>query len=39
MWTWARALEAGYSVHAPKPAEPAELVAVIATLAGRFAGG
>ena len=35
----ARALEAGYSVHVPKPAEPAELVAVIATLAGRFAGG
>jgi len=35
----ARALEAGYSVHVPKPVEPAELVAVIATLAGRFAGG
>jgi signal transduction histidine kinase/CheY-like chemotaxis protein len=34
-----RALDAGYSVHVPKPVEPAELVAVVATLAGRFGGG
>jgi CheY-like chemotaxis protein len=31
----ARALDAGYHVHVPKPVEPAELVSVIATLAGR----
>ena len=28
-----RALESGYPVHVPKPIEPAELVAVVATLA------
>ena len=28
-----KALNAGYQMHLPKPAEPAELVAVIATLA------
>jgi K+-sensing histidine kinase KdpD len=31
----ARALDAGYHVHVPKPVEPAELVSVIATLTGR----
>ena len=31
----ARALEAGYHVHVPKPVEPSELVSVIATLGGR----
>jgi signal transduction histidine kinase/ActR/RegA family two-component response regulator len=30
-----RALNAGYQVHVPKPIEPVELVAVIASLAGR----
>jgi CheY-like chemotaxis protein len=28
-----RALQAGYQMHLPKPAEPAELVAVVANLA------
>ena len=32
----ARALDAGYHVHVPKPVEPTELVSVIATLAGRM---
>jgi CheY-like chemotaxis protein len=31
-----RALEAGFSWHLPKPVEPAELVAVIASLTGRL---
>ena len=35
----ARALEAGYHVHVPKPVEPTELVGVIASLAGRPAAG
>ena len=30
-----RALNAGFQVHIPKPIEPAELVAVVASLAGR----
>jgi CheY-like chemotaxis protein len=30
-----RALSAGYQVHVPKPVEPAELAAVVASLAGR----
>ena len=30
-----RALRAGFQVHVPKPIEPAELVAVVASLAGR----
>jgi PAS domain S-box-containing protein len=30
-----RALSAGYSMHVPKPVEPAELVAIVANLAGR----
>ena len=30
-----RALSAGYQMHVPKPVEPAELVVVIASLAGR----
>jgi signal transduction histidine kinase len=34
----ARALDAGYHVHVPKPAEPHELVCVIASLAGRGTG-
>ncbi len=34
-----RALLAGYSSHLPKPIEPAELVAVVANLAGRTARG
>jgi len=34
-----RALLAGYSSHLPKPIEPAELTAVVATLAGRPARG
>ncbi|HEX8709327.1 MAG TPA: PAS domain S-box protein [Pyrinomonadaceae bacterium] len=32
-----RALRAGYQMHVPKPVEPAELVAVVASLAGRSA--
>jgi CheY-like chemotaxis protein/anti-sigma regulatory factor (Ser/Thr protein kinase) len=32
-----RALAAGFQAHLPKPAEPAELVAVVASLAGRTA--
>jgi CheY-like chemotaxis protein len=31
----ARALLAGYHAHLPKPIEPSELTAVVATLAGR----
>jgi CheY-like chemotaxis protein len=31
-----RSLQAGYQTHLPKPVEPAELVAVLANLAGRF---
>jgi len=34
-----RALAAGYQMHLSKPAEPAELAAVIASLASRSAGG
>ena len=30
-----RALKAGFQVHVPKPIEPVELVAVVASLAGR----
>lgn len=33
-----RALAAGFQAHLPKPAEPAELVALVASLAGRAAG-
>jgi signal transduction histidine kinase/ActR/RegA family two-component response regulator len=33
-----RAVEAGFSWHLPKPVEPAELVAVIASLTGRMHG-
>ena len=32
-----RSIEAGFQTHLPKPVEPAELVAVVASLAGRFA--
>lgn len=31
-----RSIEAGFQTHLPKPVEPAELVAVVAGLAGRF---
>jgi signal transduction histidine kinase/CheY-like chemotaxis protein len=31
-----RSIEAGYQIHLPKPVEPAELIAVIANLAGRY---
>ena len=31
-----RALQAGFSWHLPKPVEPSELVAVIASLTGRL---
>jgi PAS domain S-box-containing protein len=34
-----RALSAGFDMHVPKPVEPAELVAVIASLAGRIGKG
>ena len=34
-----RALAAGYQMHVAKPVDPGELAAVIATLAGRRAGG
>jgi hypothetical protein len=30
-----RALLSGFQLHVPKPVEPAELVAVVASLAGR----
>lgn len=30
-----RALLAGFQIHIPKPVDPAELVAVVASLAGR----
>ena len=30
-----RALHAGYQIHVPKPVQPAELVAVVASLCGR----
>jgi hypothetical protein len=32
-----RALLSGFQLHVPKPVEPAELVAVVASLAGRAA--
>lgn len=32
-----RSIQAGYQMHLPKPVEPAELIAVIANLAGRYA--
>jgi CheY-like chemotaxis protein len=31
-----RSIQAGYQVHLPKPVEPAELIAVLASLAGRY---
>ena len=31
-----RSIEAGFQRHLPKPVEPAELIAVVASLAGRF---
>ena len=31
-----RTLSAGYSMHVPKPADPAELAVVVANLAGRI---
>ena len=31
-----RSIQAGYQMHLPKPVEPAELIAVIAGLAGRY---
>jgi CheY-like chemotaxis protein len=31
-----RALHAGYQIHLAKPVEPAEMIAVVASLAGRF---
>lgn len=31
----ARALQAGYQIHVAKPVQPAELVAVVASVAGR----
>ena len=31
-----RSIQAGYQMHLPKPVEPAELIAVIASLAGRY---
>jgi CheY-like chemotaxis protein len=31
-----RALLAGFQLHVPKPVEPAELAAVVASLAGRM---
>ncbi len=34
-----RALNAGFQVHVPKPIEPVELVAVVASLAGRTGRG
>jgi CheY-like chemotaxis protein len=34
----AKAIASGFDVHMSKPVEPAELVAVIAALAGRLAG-
>ncbi|HJQ67638.1 MAG TPA: GAF domain-containing protein [Blastocatellia bacterium] len=34
-----RVLSSGYQMHVPKPVEPAELAVVIASLAGRAAGG
>ena len=34
-----RALSAGYQIHVPKPVEPDELTAVVATLAGRVNTG
>ena len=32
-----RALHAGFQVHVPKPVEPVELIAVVASLTGRTA--
>jgi len=34
-----RALRSGFNMHVPKPIEPAELIAVVANLAGRSSGG
>ncbi len=34
-----RALEAGFEWHLPKPIEPSELVAVVASLTGRLPPG
>jgi hypothetical protein len=34
-----RALLSGYQVHIPKPVDPAELIAVVASLAGRTGKG
>ena len=34
-----RALMAGYQIHLPKPVEPNELAAVVASLVGRTDGG
>ena len=34
-----RALRAGFQVHVAKPVEPAELVATVASVAGRTGGG
>jgi len=34
-----RALSAGFDIHLPKPVEPAELIAVIASLASRIGKG
>jgi CheY-like chemotaxis protein len=31
-----RSIQSGYQTHLPKPVEPAELLAVVASLAGRF---
>lgn len=33
-----RTIQSGYQTHLPKPVEPAELMAVVASLAGRFDG-
>ncbi|HEV2801441.1 MAG TPA: PAS domain S-box protein [Pyrinomonadaceae bacterium] len=33
-----RALRSGFQIHVPKPVEPAELITVVATLAGRTSG-
>jgi CheY-like chemotaxis protein len=31
-----RSLQAGFQTHLPKPVEPTELIAVVASLAGRY---
>ena len=33
-----RSMKAGYEMHLPKPVEPAELLAAVASLAGRLNG-